>query len=76
MKKKINKGDLAFRVFSSICIFLSICVFSLLRRLSGEPITKMFVDILIILLLTVLNTAILVLHEKAKEKSNQNEKNQ
>ena len=76
MKKKANKKEFGFYIFSSASIFLSVYVFALLRRLGGEPITKMFTDILIILLLTVLNTAVLVLYEKAKEKDDKNNKNQ
>ena len=63
MKKKTNKNDIAFRIFSSVCIFLSVYVFALLKQLTGEPATKMLTDILIIFLLVVLNTAVLVLYE-------------
>ena len=68
MKKKINKKDIAFHIFSSVCIFLSVYVFALLGRLTGDPTTKMLTDILIIFLLVVLNTAVLVLHEIIKGK--------
>jgi len=70
MKKKVNKKDIAFHIFSSVCIFLSVYVFALLRQLTGDPTTKMLTDILIIFLLTVLNTAVLVLHEIIKGKRN------
>jgi uncharacterized membrane protein len=66
MKKKTNKKDIAFHIFSSICILLSVCVFALLRQLTGDPATKMLTDILIIILLVVLNTAVLILHEIIK----------
>ena len=68
MKKKVNKKDIAFGIFSTTCIFLSVYVFALLRRLTGDPTTKMLTDILIIFLLVVLNTAVMVLHEIIKEK--------
>ena len=32
MKKKIDKNEIAFCIFSSVCIFLSVYVFSLLRQ--------------------------------------------
>ena len=73
MKKKINKKDIAFHVFSSVCIFLSVYVFALLRRLTGEPTTKMLTDILIIILLVVLNTAVIVLYEIIKGKRKDSE---
>lgn len=66
MKNKINKKDLAFHIFSTACIALSVWVFSLMRQLNGEPVTKMFIDILVILLLVILNTAVLVLYEIIK----------
>lgn len=66
MKKKANKKEIAFRIFSSVCILLSVYVFGLLRKLTGDPTTKMFTDILIIFLLVVLNTAVLVLYEIIK----------
>ena len=66
MKKKVNKMDIAFNIFSSVCIFLSVYVFALLRKLTGEPTTKLLTDLLIIFLLVVLNTAVLVLHEMNK----------
>ena len=68
MKKKVNKKDIAFHIFSSVCIFLSVYVFALLGRLTGDPTTKMLTDILIIFLLVVLNTAVLVLNEIIKGK--------
>ena len=70
MNKKVNKKDIALHIFSSVCIFLSVYVFALLRQLTGDPTTKMLTDILIIFLLTVLNTAVLVLHEIIKGKRN------
>ena len=79
MKKKINKKDLAFHIFSSVCILLSVYAFELLRRLTsqlaGDPTTKMLTSILIISLLTILNTAVIVLYEiiKQKRKTNSNE---
>ena len=66
MKKKTK--DIAFHVFSSVCILLSVYAFALLRQLTGEPTIKMLTDILVILLLVVLNTAVLVLHEMIKDK--------
>ena len=68
MKKKVNKKDIAFHIFSSVCIFLSVYVFALLRQLTGDPTTKMLTDILIIFLLVVLNTAVIVLYEIIKDK--------
>ena len=68
MKKIINKEDIAFHIFSSVCIFLSVYVFALLRQLTGDPTTKMLTTVLIIFLLVVLNTAVLVLHEIIKGK--------
>lgn len=65
--KKINKKDVAFRIFSSVCIFLSVYVFSSLRQFTGDPAKKMVTDVLIILLLTVLNTVVLVLYEIIKK---------
>jgi len=79
MKKKINKKDLAFHIFSSVCILLSVYAFELLRRLTsqlaGDPTTKMLTSILIISLLTILNTAVIVLYEIIKQtrKTNSNE---
>lgn len=67
MKKKTTKKEIAFRIFSFSCIFLSVCVFALLRKLTGDPLTKMFTDVLIIFLLLVLNTAVLILYEKIKD---------
>lgn len=63
MKKKLNKKDIIFHIFSTVCVLLSVYVFALLRQLTGAPTTKMVTDILIIFLLVVLNTAVLVLHE-------------
>lgn len=68
MKKKANKKDIAFYIFSSACIFLSVYVFALLRQLTGDPTTKMLTTVLIIFLLVVLNTTVLVLHEIIKGK--------
>ena len=68
MKKKVNKKDIGFRIFSIVCILLSVYVFALLRQLTGDPTTKMIADILIIFLLVVLNTAVLVLYEIIKGK--------
>lgn len=68
MKKKINKKDIVFRVFSSVCIFLSVYAFALLRQLTGDSTTKMFTNVLIIFLLVALNTAVLVLYEVIKGK--------
>lgn len=68
MKKKPNKKDIIFYIFSSVCIILSVCVFELLRQLTGEPTTKMLTDILVIFLLVVLNTAVLALYEIIKSK--------
>ena len=68
MKRKANKKDIAFHIFSSVCIFLSVYVFALLRQLTGDPTTKMLTDILIIFLLVVLNTAVIVLYQIIKDK--------
>ena len=68
MRKKINKKDIVFHIFSSACIFLSVYVFALLRQLTGDPTIKMLTTVLIIFLLVVLNTATLVLHEIIKGK--------
>jgi len=68
MKKKASKKDIAFHLFSSVCILLSVCVFALLRQLTGDPTTKMLADCLTIFLLVVLNTAVLVLYEMGKNK--------
>ena len=68
MKKKANKKDFVFYIFSSMCIFLSVYSFALLRKFTGDPTTKMLTDVLIILLLVVLNTAVIVLHEIIKSK--------
>ncbi len=67
MKRKVDKKDIAFHIFSFACILLSVYVFALLSQLTGDPTTKMFTDVLIIFLLVVLNTAVLVLHEKIKQ---------
>ena len=61
--KKFDKKDVIFNIFSTVCIILSVCVFELLRRLTGDPTTKMITSVLVIFLLVVLNTAVLVLHE-------------
>ena len=68
MKQKANKKDIAFSIFSFVCIILSVYVFALLRQLTGDPTTKMLTDILIIFLLVVLNTTVLVLYEIVKGK--------
>lgn len=68
MKKKTHKKDVIFRIFSSACILLSVYVFALLRRLTGDPTTKLITDVLIVFLLVALNTAVLILYEIIKEK--------
>lgn len=68
MKRKANKKDIAFHIFSAACIFLSVYIFALLRQLTGDPTTKMLTDILIVFLLVVLNIAVLVLREIIKGK--------
>lgn len=67
MKNGRNKWDIVFGIFSSVCIVLSVLVFALLRQLTGEPATKMLTDILIIILLVVLNTAVLLLYEQIRQ---------
>lgn len=67
-EKEINKKNIGFHIFSSVCIFLSVYVFALLRQLTGDPTIKMLTTVLIIVLLVVLNTAVLVLHEIIKGK--------
>lgn len=57
-----------FNIFSTVCIILSVCVFSLMRQLTGDPSTKMFTDMLVIFLLVVLNTAVGVLFEYLDQK--------
>lgn len=69
MKKKTNKKDIAFRIFSLVCIILSVYVFDSLRQFTGNPTKKMITDVIIIVLLTVLNTAVLVMHELIKKKN-------
>ena len=66
MKKNLNKKDIVFRICSSVSIILSICVFGLLRKLAGDPTTHMITSVLVILLLTVLNIAVIVLYEIIK----------
>ena len=66
MKNKPNNNDIIFSIFSSTCILLSVCVFALLRQLTGDPTTKMFASVLIIFLLVVLNVTVLVLYEIIK----------
>lgn len=66
--KKANKRDIAFNIFFSLCTFLSVYAFVLLRKLTGDPITKLMTDILIIFLLVVLNTAVLILYGIIKRK--------
>ena len=70
MKKKVTKKDIAFRIFSSVCILLSVCAFELLRRLTGEPTLKMLTDILIIFLLCTLNVAVIFLYKVFKQSRN------
>ena len=67
MKTKRPKQNIIFDIFISITVFLSIYSFELLSKLQGEPNLKMFTDILVVLLLLVLNTAVIVLYEKIKE---------
>ncbi len=67
MKKKSNKKDIILLIFSFVSILLSIYVFALLRQLTGDPTTKMLTDILIIILLVGLNTAVLVLYKIIKQ---------
>lgn len=66
--KRKKRTRIAFNIFSSLSIFLSVCVFELMRQLSGDPNTKMITSILVIFLLSVLNVAVLVLHEFLEEK--------
>ncbi len=70
MKKKFDKKEIAFRVFSSVCILLSVYTFELLRQPTGNPTTKMLTSVLIIFLLTVLNITVLVLYEMLKQSRN------
>lgn len=63
----MKKEDALFSCFFAVCVLLSVFSFSLLRQLTGDPVTKMFTDILIIFLLVVLNTAVLVLYETIKK---------
>ena len=67
MKNKRDKKDTAFNIFSSVLVFATVYSFALLRKLSGEPVTKMFVDFFIVILLVVLNVTVLVLHETTKQ---------
>ena len=67
MKKEMNKTDILFCIFSTVCILLSVYVFASLKQLTDNPTTKMLTDILIIFLLVVLNTAVLVLYETVKK---------
>lgn len=69
MKKRLDKKDIAFRIFSSVCIFLSVYVFSLLREFTGDPTKKLLTDVLIIFLLVTLNTTVLILYEIIKTKA-------
>lgn len=57
-----------FNIFSTVCIILSVCVFSLMKQLTGDPSTKMFTDMLVIFLLVVLNTAVGILFEYLDQK--------
>ena len=66
MKKKPNKKDIAFHIFSGACIFLSVYVFASLRHMTGDPVKKMVTDVLVIFLLTALNIAVIVLYEIIK----------
>lgn len=72
-EKEINKKNIGFHIFSSVCIFLSVYVFALLRQLTGDPTIKMLTTVLIIFLLVVLNTVTLVLHEIIKGKRKDSE---
>ncbi len=67
--KNVDKKEIAFRVFSGLCIFLTVVVFALLRRLDGDPTLKMLTTILVIFLLVALNTAIIFLYELYKSKN-------
>ena len=71
MKNKTNRQDKFFNIFSGVCIFLSVYVYALLSKLTGEPTTKLLTDFLVIILLVVLNTAVIVLHEKIKTLRNE-----
>ena len=62
-KRNKKKRDVGFQIFSSVSIALSVCVFSLMRRLTGDPNVVMLTSVLVIFLLSILNVAILVLHE-------------
>jgi len=65
MKK--GKKDTAFQIFFSVCVFLSVCVYALMSKLTGDPATKLFADVLVIALLVVLNTTVLIMHEKIRD---------
>lgn len=67
MKKNFNVKDILFHIFSTVCIFLSVIVFALLGRLTGDPNTKMLTDLLIIFLLVTLNVTVLFLYENNKK---------
>lgn len=68
--KNIDKKEIGFRIFSGLCIFLTVVVFAMLRRLDGDPTFKMLTTILVIFLLTVLNVAVIFLYELYKNKNN------
>lgn len=63
MKRKMDKTDWIFHIFSTICILLSVVSFALMRRLTGEPVVTMITNVLVILLLLVLNVAVVILYE-------------
>ena len=65
MKK--DKKDTAFQIFFSVCVFLSVYVYALMSKLTGDPATKLFADVLVIALLVVLNTTVLIMHEKIRD---------
>ena len=58
-----KKRRVGFEIFSSVSIALSVSVFSLMRRLTGDPNVVMLTNVLVIFLLSILNVAVLVLHE-------------
>ena len=68
--KNVDKKEIAFRIFSGLCILLTVVVFAMLRRLDGDPTFKMLATILVIFLLTVLNVAVIFLYELYKNKNN------
>ena len=62
-----RRKDLPFEIFSTVCILLSVVAFAMMRKLTGDPVTKMMTDALVIFLLVVLNIAVFVLHEMMKQ---------